>query len=156
MKKLFKIFMIILIILIVILIGRRVYYNIVGIAPIDLYLTKENSEETIETNRGSYQWNDKGIYIIADSVSASEMEFINVFNVKQGEKISFSEDNWTKASAVILLEGSNGGVTRLVVNADLDENYIEIPTITGEFIMQLNFESKKGNVWYAVKLNIEE
>lgn len=156
MKKIVKIFAIILVLIIVILGVRRIYYNAVGINPDELYLSKENSEESIKANLGSYQWSDKGLHVVADAIEPTEIDFAKSFDVKQNEKLYFTDSNWTKASAIILLESESGKVTHLVMDCNVEENYIVVPIITGEYIVQINLESSKGNVWYAVKLNIFE
>ena len=157
MKKIVTILVIILIIVSVVLIGRRAYFNTVGIKPDELYLTKENSQESFKTSMGSYKWDDKGMQVIADSISPLEIEFSEVIEVKQNEKLYFNDCNWTNVSSVVLLQKDDEEVARLAIESNLEEKYIVVPSIAlDEYIVQINLESQKGTVWYAVKLNINE
>lgn len=153
MRKYIKIICIILFVIIVLLIGRKIYYSNIEIKPNDLYLLKENSEENIKMNTGTYSWKDKGIDVTSDSIPAQDIENLKTLNVKQNEKIYFTDCDWKKASARLLVvnEGKAAGFS---IEVDAEENYIVIPNFEGEYIVQIDLKSDKGEVWYAAKLNI--
>lgn len=153
MKKVIKVIVIIFIVIILLLVGRKIYYNNVKITPGDLYLNKENSEENIKMNLGSYSWQDKGINVAGVSVSPQDMENLKTLNVKQNEKVKFTDYKWNSASARILLINEQQ-VAGFAIEINLDENYIVVPSFEGEYIVQIDLESDKGEVWYAAKLNI--
>ncbi len=153
MKKALKIISVILIAIIVLLIGRKVYYSNIEIKPNDVYLKSEISGENIKMNMGSYSWQDKGINVVADSISAQNIENLKTLEVKQNEKIYFTHCNWNKATARLLLVNEDD-VIGVSVEVNVNENYIIVPHFEGEYIIQLDLSSDKGNVWYASKLNI--
>lgn len=157
MKKILKILIIFLIIGIIILLCRRSYYNRVGVSPKDLYLRKENSQEEFMANKGSYSWSDKGISIIVDSIGPLEMDFSKSIEVKTNDKIYFNDYDWTKVSANIILQQSGKEIANIAIESNLEEKYIVIPKfVSGEYVVKINFESNKGEVWYATKINIIE
>lgn len=157
MKKIWKILVVILILFIVILMGRKIYYTNVGIAPEDLYLRSENSQEEFKASKGSYKWDDKGMQVIADSISPLEMDFSKSIEVKQNGKIYLNDCEWTSVSAVVILQQERKEVARIAMEANLEENYIVAPSIAlGEYVIQINLKSDKGDVWYASKINIVE
>ena len=153
MKKSIKIIGVIFIIIIVVLIVRRIYYANIEIKPNDVYLSKENSEDNIKMNIGTYSWNDKGIDVISDSISAQDMGNLKTLNVKQNEKIYFTDCDWNSANARLLLI-NGGNVAGISMEINVDENYIVVPNFEGEYIVQIDLKSDKGDVWYAAKLNI--
>ena len=155
MKKVVKILIVILVVAIILIVGRKIYYNNLTIEPNDLYLTKENSEISIKMNTGTYSWSDKGIQVVADSIPAQDMDNLKVLNVKPDEKIYFTDCDWTSSSAIILLRNENN-VAGFAIDSNPKENYIIVPNIKGEYIVQISLESAKGEVWYAAKLNITE
>ena len=155
MKKVLIVIGIILILLLISFIGTRVYYNNVGVEPDDLYFYKETSEEKIKASKGSYSWNDKGTSVIADSVGPLQMDFSKAIDVKADEKLYFTDDNWKTASAFVIISQERTEVARVTIEVNLDEKCIIVPELTpGEYVIQLNLESEKGDVWYATKLNI--
>lgn len=157
MKKVLKILVIVLIIVLIVFIGRRIYYTIVGIKPEDLYLVKEDTQEQIKATRGSYSWNDKGLSVIADSISPLDMDFSKVIEVKPNDKIFFSDYEWTNVGASLILAKERKEIAKVTIETNLEENYIIVPeVVSGEYIIQIIFESDKGNVWYATKINITE
>lgn len=157
MKKIFKILIILLIIFVVVLIGRRFYYSKVGVAPEDLYLTKENSQEQFKANKGTYSWNDKGTSTIADSIGPLEMDFSRSIDVKPNDKIYFNDCDWTKVTATVILQQERKEVAKVAIETNLEEKCIVVPElVSGEYVIQINLESDKGNVWYATKINIVE
>lgn len=155
MKKTVKILFVILAIVILLFIGRKIYYSNVEIKPEDLYLSKENSEENIKMNIGTYSWEDKGMNVIADSIPAQDMENLKSLNVKQNEKIVFTDCDWISSSARILLI-YEGTVAGFAIESNPEEHYIIVPNMEGEYIVQIDLKSDKGEVWYAAKLNISK
>lgn len=157
MKKILKILIIVLVVIILIFAARKIYYNNVKIEPEELYLTKENTEEEFKASKGSYSWNDKGISVIADSIGPLQMDFSKAIDVKVNEKIYFSDHNWTKGGSAVILAKERTEVARVTLETNLEENYIVVPELTkGEYVIQINLESDKGDVWYATKINITE
>ena len=157
MKKVLIIFSIILILLVIPFIVTRVYYNNVGVKPNDLYLNKENSEEKFKASMGSYSWNDKGVSIIADSIGPMQMDFSKAIDVKANEKIFFTDENWTSVSATVIIGQERKESARVTIETNLEEKCIIVPELTkGEYVIQINLESAKGDVWYATKINITE
>ena len=157
MKKILKVLIVIMIILIGTFIATRIYYNNVGIEPNDLYLNKEYSKEMYKATKGSYSWNDKGMSVIADSVSPVQMDFSKSINVNAGEKLYFSDENWTSSSAYVIIAQERTEMARIAIETNLEQNYITVPELSsGEYLIQINLESNKGDVWYATKINIIE
>ncbi len=155
MKKVVRIIIIVLLIIALILIGRKIYYNNIEVKPNDLYLSRENSEENIKMNTGSYSWQDKGINVAGVSVSPQDIENLKTLNVKQNEKINFTDCNWTSATGnLLLINEQNTAGFALEINPK--EHYIIVPNFEGEYIIQIDLESDKGEVWYAAKLNISK
>lgn len=157
MKKVLKIFIIVLIIVIAVLIGRKIYYNNVGIKPKDIYLIKESSEEQYQATMGSYSWNDNGMSVVADSIGPLQMDFSKSIDVKPNDKIYFTDYEWTNIGASVILAQERKEIARVTIETNLEENYIVVPElVTGEYVVQINLESDKGDVWYATKINITE
>ena len=155
MKKVIKILIVVLILILAIFIGRKIYYNAVGVSPNELYISKENSDEKIKASMGSYQWTDKGVTVIADAISPVEIDYIKALEVKADEKVLFSDDEWTNGSAALLIQGKNQEFANYSIECNAEENYIVVPDVTtGEYIVKVNLESEKGKVWYSFKLNI--
>lgn len=155
MKKSVKILLVILVVITLLFIGRKIYYSNVEIKPEDLYLSKENSEENIKMNIGTYSWEDKGMNVVADSIPAQDMENFKTLNVKQNEKIIFTDYDWTSSNARILLI-YEGTVAGFGIESNPEEHYIIVPNMEGEYIVQIDLKSDKGDVWYAAKLNISK
>lgn len=155
MKKIVKIVCIILVIIVLGFIGRKIYYSTVEIKPEDLYLNKENLEENIQMNIGTYSWEDKGVNVVADSIPAQDMENLKTLNVKQNEKIIFTDCDWISSNARVLLI-HEGTVAGFAIESNPEEHYIIVPNMEGEYIVQIDLKSKKGEVWYAAKLNISK
>ena len=157
MKKNLKVLIIVLVAIILIFAVRKIYYRNVKVEPEELYLTKENMEEEFKASKGSYSWNDKGVAVIADSVGPLQMDFSKAIDVKVNEKIYFSDHNWTNGGAALILAKERTEVARVTLETNLEENYIVVPELTkGEYVIQINLESEKGDVWYAAKINITE
>ena len=157
MKKVLIVLSIILILILILFIVTRVYYNNVGVKPNDLYLNKENSEEMFKASMGTYSWNDKGISVIADSVGPLQIDFTKLIDVKAGEKLYFSDENWSVVSAFAIIAEERKEMARVTIEANLEEKCIIVPEFTpGEYVIQINLESEKGDVWYAAKINITE
>lgn len=157
MKKFLKILIIVLVAIILIFAVRKIYYRNVKVEPEELYLTKENMEEEFKATKGSYSWNDKGVSVIADSIGPLQMDYSKAIDVKVNEKIYFSDHDWTNGGAAIILAKERTEVARVTLEANLEENYIVVPELTnGEYVIQINLESEKGDVWYAAKINITE
>lgn len=155
MKKIVKIVFIILVIIVLGFIGRKIYYSTVEIKPDDLYLTKENLEGNIKMNIGTYSWEDKGANVVVDSIPAQDMENLKTLNVKQNEKVVFTDCDWISSNARILLV-HEGTVAGFAIESNPEEHYIIVPNMEGEYIVQIDLKSKKGDVWYAAKLNISK
>ena len=157
MKKILKVLIIVLVAIILIFAVRKIYYRNVKVEPEELYLTKENMEEEFKATKGSYSWNDKGVAVIADSIGPLQMDFSKAIDVKVNEKIYFSDHNWTNGGSALILAKERTEVARVTLETNLEENYIVVPELTkGEYVIQLNLESEKGDVWYAAKINITE
>ena len=157
MKKVLKIFIVILVVLVVAIAARKIYYSVVEIEPNDLYLTKENTEENFIATKGSYSWNDKGVSVIADSISHLEMDYSKEIDVKANDKIYFSDDNWTSVGASVILAQGRKEIAKVTIESNLEGKYIVVPEIEpGEYVVQINLESDKGDVWYTTKINISE
>ena len=157
MKKVFKILIVALIVFCAILIGRKIYYTKVGIGPEELYLSKQSSKEEFKMNKGAYQWDDKGMQVIADSISPLEIHFINSIEVSSNDKLYFNDYGWTMVNAFVILQQDKKEIARIPIETNLEENYIVVPDIVaGEYIIQINLESENGKVWYATKINITE
>lgn len=157
MKKFLKILIILLAVVILIFAVRKIYYSNVKIEPEELYLTKENSVEEFKATKGSYSWNDKGISVIADSIGPLQMDFSKAIDVKVNDKIYFTDYNWTNGGSAVILAKERTEVARVTLETNLEENYIVMPELTkGEYVIQINLESDKGDVWYAAKINITE
>ena len=157
MKKILKILIILLAVVVLVFAARKIYYSNVKIEPEELYLTKENSVEEFKATKGSYSWNDKGISVIADSIGPLQMDFSKAIDVKINEKIYFSDQNWTNGGSAVILAKERTEVARVTLETNLEENYIVMPELTkGEYVIQINLESDKGDVWYAAKINITE
>lgn len=156
MRNILKNLIIILILFIVPIISIIIYYNNVEIKPEELYLTKENSGEEFKANTGGFSWKDKGRTTIADSISPLQMDFSKSIDVKANDKIYFSDCNWTNVGATVILAKERKEIAKVTIETNLEEKYIVIPELAlGEYVIQLNLQSEKGNVWYAVKINIE-
>lgn len=157
MRKILNVFMIVLVTIILIFAARKIYYANVKIEPEELYLTKENTAEEFMATKGSYSWNDKRTSVIADSINPLQIDFSKSIDVKVNEKIHFSDYNWTNGSSVIILAEGRTELARVTLETNLEENYIVVPELTkGEYVVQINLESNKGDVWYATKINITE
>lgn len=157
MKKFLKVLIIVLVAIILILAIRKIYYSNVKVEPEELYLSKENTEEEFKASKGSYSWNDKGVSVIADSIGPLQMDFSKAIDVKINDKIYFSDHNWTNGGAAVILAEGRKEIARVTLETNLNENYIVVPEITkGEYVVQINLESDKGDVWYATKINITE
>lgn len=157
MKKFLKILIIVLVAIIIIFAIRKIYYNNVKVEPEELYLIKENTEEEFKATKGSYSWNDNGISVIADSISPLQMDFSKAIDVKANDKIYFSDDNWTSANALVIIAQGRTEMARITIEINLEEKCITIPQLSpGEYVIQINLESKKGDVWYAAKINVTE
>ena len=157
MKKILKVLIIVLVAIILIFAVRKIYYRNVKVEPEELYLTKENMEEEFKATKGSYSWNDKGVAVIADSIGPLQMDFSKAIDVKVNEKIYFSDHNWTNGGSALILAKERTEVARVTLETNLEENYIVVPELTkGEYVIQINLESEKGDVWYAAKINITE
>ena len=157
MKKFLNVFIIVLVAIILIFAAGKIYYVNVKIEPEELYLTKENTEEEFKATKGSYSWNDKGTSVIADSINPLQIDFSKSIDVKVNEKIYFSDYNWTNGGSVVILAEGRKEVARVTPETNLKENYIVVPELTkGEYVIQINLESNKGDVWYATKINIIE
>ena len=157
MKDFLKVLIIVLVAIILIFAVRKIYYSNVKVEPEELYLTKENMEEEFKATKGSYSWNDKGVSVIADSIGPLQMDYSKAIDVKVNEKIYFSDHNWTNGGAAVILAKERTEVARVILETNLEENYIVVPELTkGEYVIQINLESEKGDVWYAAKINITE
>lgn len=157
MKKFLKILIILLAVVVLVFAARKIYYSNVKIEPEELYLTKENSVEEFKATKGSYSWNDKGISVIADSIGPLQMDFSKAIDVKVNDKIYFTDYNWTNGGSAVILAKERTEVARVTLETNLEENYIVMPELTkGEYVIQINLESDKGDVWYAAKINITE
>lgn len=156
MKKILKYLVILLTVVIVVLIARKIYLNNVRIEPEDIYITKEDSTEQYKANKGSYAWKDKGISVVADSITPLQMDFSKSIDVKANDKIYFSDCNWTNVSATVILAKERKEIAKVTIETNLEEKYIVVPELAlGEYVIQLNLQSEKGNVWYAIKINIK-
>lgn len=157
MKKILKVLIIVLAVVILVFAARKIYYSNVKIEPEELYLTKENSVEEFKATKGSYSWNDKGTSVIADSIGPLQMDFSKAIDVKINDKIYFTDHNWTNGGSAVILAKERTEVARVTLETNLEENYIVMPELTkGEYVIQINLESDKGDVWYAAKINITE
>lgn len=157
MKKFLKILIILLAVVILIFAVRKIYYSNVKIEPEELYLIKENTEEEFKASKGSYSWNDKGISVIADSIGPLQMDFSKTIDVKVNDKIYFTDHDWTNGGSAVILAKERTEVARVTLETNLEESYIVVPELTkGEYVIQINLESEKGDVWYATKINITE
>ena len=157
MKKFLKILIILLAVVILIFAVRKIYYSNVKIEPEELYLIKENTKEEFKASKGSYSWNDKGISVIADSIGPLQMDFSKAIDVKVNDKIYFTDHDWTNGGSAVILAKERTEVARVTLETNLEESYIVVPELTkGEYVIQINLESEKGDVWYATKINITE
>lgn len=157
MKKILIIVCIILILFVISFVVTRVYYNNVGIQPNDLYFYKQYSDEKFKASMGTYSWNDKGMSVIADSISPLQMDLSKSIDVKANEKLYFTDDKWNAVSAVVIIAQERTEMARVTIETNLEEKCIIVPKLTpGEYVIQINLESEKGDVWYAAKINITE
>lgn len=161
MKKIWKILAIILIVVMIIFIIDTIYYKTAKVEPKDLYITKEESNEIIKACKGSYSWKEKGflrkISVVADSIDPTHFDYTKVLNVNIGDKIYFNNYDWTKVSASIILEKDRKEIAKVPIESNLEECYVVVPEIIdGEYIIQINLKSNKGDVWYSVKVNIKK
>ena len=157
MKKKLKFFVIILIVIIMALVSIKIYIDKLEIGPEDVYLTMENSTVEYKTTTGAYTWNDKGKHVIADSIQPLQMDFSNIIDVKENDKIYFSGEEWTNIGASLMIAKGRNEVARVTIETNLEEKYFVIPElVAGEYVIQINLESDKGEVWYAAKIRIME
>ena len=155
-KNIVKIIIAMLVVVLVVFVSVKLYEVNVEIKPNDLILTNHDNSDTVTAELGSYNWSRNGKYVVADSVSAQEMEYNQVLNVAKNQKIYFSNYDWTKSSAVIILKNNAGEAVQLVIDSNPEECCVTIPNISGTQILQIDLESPKGNVWYSTKVNVIE
>lgn len=155
-KNIVKIIIAILVVILVVFVGVKLYEANVEIKPKDLIITNHDGSDSVTAEIGTYNWSRNGKYVVADSISAQDMEYMQVLNVKKNEKIYFSNYDWTKSSAVIILKNNAGEAVQLVIDSNPEECSVTIPNISGTQILQIDLESPKGKVWYSAKVNVIE
>jgi len=108
----------------------------------------------IEANRGSYSWNDKETYVIADSISPVEMDYAITLDVKKDEMIYF--ENLEGIITNVTIYNSQKQILDTDITFDMNEKYIVVPSLVGEYIVKVDTACDKGKVWYSIKLNIHD
>jgi len=152
MKKRIKIVMcaclVIICVSVIFLVGRKMYYNSLEIEPYEIYVESKITNQKIKLNSYSYQWNDKGIFVIGDG-NLPKIEEAECFKAEPGEKIYFSdyEDTSVVASTITL---GNDGKFSVSLDSNNEENYFILPNISGKNLIGITLTSeKKGTANYA-------
>ncbi len=163
MNKLLKILTIILVtillLIILVVIADKIYGRIIKVEPEDIYLTKENTEESIKSVKGSYSWKEKTlisyINVNADSSSPLTYDYTQTITAKPGEKIYFEGGEWNSLVASVILGKDRTEIAKISIDSNLSERYIVVPEMeSGKHIVQMDLKSEKGEVWYTFQLEI--
>ena len=159
MSKKIKLLIVIIILFVSIFIVDLIYVKTATVKPDNLYLTRENSEEKVQASIGSYTWKRKGIIrninVSADSIGPVSIDYNKKIEVKAEDKIYFNDCNWTNVSASLILQKDGKEMAILPMESNLEERYIVIPQLVeDDYIIKIDLESNKGNIWYSAKINI--
>ena len=159
MSKKIKLLIVIVILFVSVFIVDLIYAKTTTVKPGNLYLTKENSKEKVQAAMGSYTWTQRGIIrkinVSADSIGPLSIDYNKKIEVKAEDKIYFNDCNWTNISASLILQKDGKEVAILPIESNFEEKYIVIPQLVeDDYIIKIDLESDKGNVWYSAKINI--
>lgn len=161
MNKVTKVLIIVLILVAGVFIADTIYCKTISVEPDNLYLTKESSEEKIQATKGSYIWEERGIIrnisVVADSIGPTGIDYNKKIDVKPGDKIYFSDCNWSGVGASLILQKEGKEIAILPMESNLEEKYMVIPQLVAdEYVIKIDLESEKGEVWYSAKIKITE
>lgn len=156
MKKNTKIILIIICIMCLFLIGRKIYYKSLKIEPYKMYIESKITNKKIEVNSYSYQWNDKGIFVIGDGTIPKIEDVNECLKAKPGEKLYFTnyEDSTVLASFINIGDGSNFSIS---LECNNEENYFIVPNVVGKQMIGILLTSEeKGTANYAFLVDVSE
>lgn len=155
MKKRLIIFFAILIVAIVVvsIISKDDDYYI---EPNDAYYKSESNSNSILANKGTFSWSEGKKSIVSDSIGPTAMNYDVTLDVKENEIVYF--ENVEGIIRSVFIYDVNGKDSKLdySINFDPKEKYIVVPQLVGEYIIEINTLCDKGQVWYSIKLNINE
>lgn len=130
----------------------------------DNLILRSNSNE-ITANTGSYCWTEtngkKSLNICSASIGPVSMNYDSILEVNKEDKIYFKLNN-CKIKNINLYDipkEKENYTDDLQYLKDYqvtfeDNNYINAPELSGNYIIDVNFNCTKGTVWYAFKLAI--
>ena len=161
MNKITKILIVVLIIIIFVLVADALYCRTISVEPDELYLSKENSEESIQATKGSYTWKERGLIkyvnVVSDSVGPTSIDYNQKIEAKSGEKIYFSDSNWSDIGASLILQKDGKDVAILPIESNIEERYIIVPQLVNdEYVVKIDLKSDNGEVWYSAKIVIND
>ena len=127
------------------------------IEPNDAYYKSESNNNSILANRGSFSWSDGTKYLVADAIGPTAMNYDVTLNVKENEIVYF-ENVEGIIKSVYIYDAKDKEDVKLdySITFDAREKYIVVPELIGEYIVEINTLCDKGEVWYSIKLNINE
>ena len=155
MKKNTKIILIIICIMCLFLLGRKIYYKSLKIEPYEIYVESKITNQKLKLNSYSYQWNDKGIFVIGDGV-LPKMEEAKYLKAEPGEKIYFSDYENTNVVASVINIGETDKFS-VSLDSNNEENYFIIPNTNGKHLIGITLTSEKnGTANYAFVVDISK
>ena len=138
----------ILCVIVLFLVGRKIYYKSLKIEPYEIYVESKITNQKLKLNSYSYQWNDKGIFVIGDGV-LPKMEEAKYLKAEPGEKIYFSDYENTNVVASVINIGETDKFS-VSLDSNNEENYFIIPNTNGKHLIGITLTSEKnGTANYA-------